>query len=285
MMRGGELLRVVHSIKRSPLIIVGLVIIGIIVSMAIFAPWIATHNPQARDWQNRLAPPSAEHLLGTDDTGADIFSKIVYGSSTTVRLVIVIVLLAATLGTSLGLLAAYFGGLVDMTIMRLADIFLSIPGLVLAMAVIVLMGSGIQNVMLAIVLVRWPAYARLARGQALAIKDLQFIEAARALGLPSRRIILRHILPNAIAPVVVYATMNMGGVTLMAASLSFLGLGAGPGAAEWGRMVAEGRDYFFQKPWLVTCPGAAIFFTVLGVNLLGDGIRDVLDPKMRRGHR
>ncbi len=280
--RLADLARALRLLLRSPLIMAGVMIVLALLLASIFAPWIATHEPDARDWRNQLSAPSAAHFFGTDANGADVFSKVIFGARTTVQLGIVIVALAGILGVSLGVTASYYGKLADVLIMRAADVFLSIPGLVLAMAVIVLLGSGLQNVMLAIVLVRWPAYARLARAQALSIQEEQFVEAVRSLGGNGFRIIRKHILPNAIAPLIVYATLDMGTIILLAAGLSFIGLGAGPGAAEWGRMVAEGRAYFFQQPWLVTFPGLAIFVSVLGFNLLGDGIRDALDPKLRR---
>jgi len=274
--------RIFSLVRRNPSALVGLSFVVILILVAIFAPWIAMYDPQARDWNNQLAPPTRIHLFGTDDTGADIFSKVIYGSRTSIELAAAIVLLAGSLGGGLGVVGAYYGGVIDMVVMRLADLFLSLPGFILAMAVIVLIGSGIQNVMLALVIVRWPGYARLIRSRTLSVKAQQFVEAAKALGVPTYRIISLHIVPNVIAPVLVYATMDLGAVILAAAGLSFLGLGAGPGAAEWGRMVAEGRSYFFQKPWLVAFPGGAIFLSVMGFNLLGDGIRDILDPRLRK---
>lgn len=281
--RVGEWRRAVSLIRKNPLVIVALILITLMLFTAILAPFIAPFDPQERDWRNRLAAPDSKHLLGTDQIGADVFSKIIFGTRTTLRLAVTIVLLAGMIGIVLGLLSAYWGGAIDMLIMRSADVLLSIPGMVLAIAIIVLLGSGLENVTVAIVLTRWTVYARLARAQGLAIKGLQYIEAARAIGVSPWRIITRHMLPNALGALVVYATMDMGSVVLLAASLSFLGLGAGPGAAEWGRMIAEGRSYFFQSPWVVVAPGVAILISVFGFSLLGDGIRDIFDPRTRHG--
>ncbi len=277
-----ELRRAFRLIGRSPVVMMGLVIVVVLLLTAIFAPLIAPYRPNQRDWSQQLAAPSTSHLFGTDANGADIFSKVVYGARTTVELAVVTVLLASVIGVVLGVLGAFHGDFVDGLIMRAADVFLSLPGLVLAMAVIVMLGAGLQNVMFAIVLVHWPAYARLARAQALSVQGESYVEAAHSIGASNSRIIRRHILPNVIATLIVYATLDVGRVILLAAGLSFIGLGAGPGAAEWGRMVAEGRDYLFGQPWLVTFPGLAIFVSVLGFNLLGDGVRDILDPKLRR---
>jgi peptide/nickel transport system permease protein len=268
-------------ISRQPLIVSGFALVIVLATLAIFAPIISPYGVHERDWRARQVPPSAEHWFGTDDVGADVFSKVVYGSRTTIELATVIVLFAGAIGTCIGIISAYWGGAIDTVIMRVADVFLCLPPLVLAIAVIAMIGPGIQNVMLALLVVRWPVYARLARSRALVVKEQEFMGAALAIGSSWLRCVFRHMLPNMIAPVLVYATMDMGTVILVAAGLSFLGLGAGPGSAEWGRMVADGRGYFFQQPWLVFFPGAAILLSVLGFNLMGDGLRDLLDPKLR----
>jgi peptide/nickel transport system permease protein len=264
-------------------VIVALVLLAVILVIAVLAPWIAPYDPQLRDWRNRFDSPSLDHFFGTDHTGADVFSKVIFGARTTVSLAFFIVGSAWGIGTLLGLLSAYFGGAVDTLIMRAADVFLALPGLVLAIAIIVILGSGLANVAVAIILLRWTPYARLARAQGLAVRETQYVEAARAIGASHIRIILRHMLPNTMASSIVYASMDLGSVVLLAASLSFLGLGAGPGAAEWGRMISEGRSFFFQSPWIVAAPGGAILLTVLSFSLLGDGLRDIFDPRTRRG--
>jgi len=273
--------RALRKAFSQPLIVTGFLLICILVVVAIFAPFLAPYEVNDRDWHARLVPPSAEHLLGTDDSGADILSKVIFGCRTTIRLSTTVALVAAGIGVSLGLVSAYWKGFIDTFIMRVADIFMCIPGLVLAIAVIVMLGPGLFNVMLALVIVRWPQYARLSRAKALLVREQDFMQAAIGIGCSSVRCIFKHMLPNVIGPVLVYATMDMGAIILVAAGLSFLGLGAGPGSAEWGRMVADGRSLFFQQPWLVFFPGGAILLSVLGFNLMGDGLRDLLDPKTR----
>jgi peptide/nickel transport system permease protein len=264
-----------------PLIVVGFSLICVLVVVAIFAPFLAPYDVGERDWRARLDPPSAEHWFGTDDSGADILSKIIFGCRTTIRLALFVALVSGTIGVCAGLVSAFWRGMVDNVLMRVADIFMCIPGLVLAIAIIVMLGPGLFNVMLALVVVRWPQYARLARAEALVVREKDYMQAAIGIGCSPIRCIIRHMLPNIVGPVLVYATMSMGATILVAAGLSFLGLGAGPGSAEWGRMVADGRSLFFQQPWLVFFPGGAILLSVLGFNLMGDGLRDLLDPKTR----
>ena len=264
-----------------PLIVIGFALVCILVLVAILAPVLAPYGAQERDWRARLVPPSAEHWLGTDDTGADVLSKVIFGSRTTLQLATTVAFCAAAIGTFIGLAAAFWGGVVDSILMRVTDIFMCIPALVLAIAVVVVLGPGIFNVLLALVIVRWPQYARLSRANALVVREKEYMQAAVGIGSSWARCMFRHMLPNIFAPILVYVTMNMGSTILVAAGLSFLGLGAGPGSAEWGRMVADGRSLFFQQPWLVFFPGGAILLSVLGFNLLGDGLRDLLDPKTR----
>lgn len=273
----------IYLIRQSPLAMVGIAIIVILIGMAIFAPFIAPYGPEEHIWRDNKLPPSVEHLFGTDETGGDIFSKVIWGSRTTIEIGIIVVGGGLLIGIVLGAIAGYFGGYIDEIVMRITDMFLSIPGLILAMAIAAILGKSIENVMIALIVVWWPPYTRLVRGQTLSLRENQYIEAARSVGASNSRIIFRHILPNAMAPIIVQSTMDFGYAILTAAGLSFLGFGAGPGAAEWGRMVSDSRNYFVQYPWMMIFPGLAIFITVLGFNLIGDGLRDILDPRLRRG--
>lgn len=270
-------------IRQSPLAMAGLIIIFMLIAVAIFAPFIAPYGPEEHLWDQNKQPPSLDHLFGTDETGGDIFSKVVWGSRVTIEIGVIVVVGGLVIGIILGAIAGYFGGYIDELVMRITDMFLSIPSLILAMAVAAILGKSIQNVMIALIVVWWPPYTRLVRGQILSIRENQYIEAARSIGASNSRIIIKHILPNALSPMIVQSTMDLGSAILTAAGLSFLGFGAGPGAAEWGRMVSDSRNYFVQYPWMMIFPGIAIFITVLGFNLVGDGLRDILDPHLRRG--
>jgi peptide/nickel transport system permease protein len=254
-----------------------------LVGIAVMGPYVV---PFPRDASGvarlaaRLSPPGGEFLMGTDDMGRDIFSRVVIGVRLSLLTSIVVVTIAASLGTLLGAAAGYFGGWLDEAIMRVTDAFLSIPSLVLALAIGASIGPGLTNAMIAIALVWWPWYARLVRSQVLRLRSLEFVESARAAGALSGRIIFRHILPCCTAPILVQASLDMGFVILTAASLGFLGLGAQPPAAEWGLMVSSGRVFFPTYWWVATYPGLAIFITVLLWNLAGDGLRDILDPRL-----
>lgn len=251
-----------------------------IVAMAIFASWIATHNPNYCDVRRILAPPGQGHILGTDELGRDIFSRIVYGARVTLLVSASALLVGLTTGVTIGLVAGYFGGTVDFLVMRFVDILLSIPGILLAILIAVVLGSGLVPVIVAIGIFALPTYARVARGSVLALKEEEFVEAARALGATPTRIILRHILPNLIGPILVLATMDMGTAALTTAGLSFLGVGISPPTPEWGLMVNTARPYIRQAPHAIVFPGMAIFVTVLSFNILGDGLRDMLDVKV-----
>ncbi|MEA1993414.1 MAG: ABC transporter permease [Euryarchaeota archaeon] len=289
----------VNLFRHSLLSMVGLTLILFMVFIAIFAPFLAKDHPEyaklvnpqgkmveEQRWElhfdEKLEGPSWEHPLGTDDYGHDIYSMIVYGSRISIKIAIEVVLIATVVGVLLGSLAGYFGGKVDEIVMRITDIFFSIPYLILAMAFVAALGRSIEHVMWAMIIVWWPGYTRLIRGQVLKTREETYIEAARSLGTSDLKIVFRHILPNSFAPVFVQMTMDVGSVVLTAAGLSFIGLGAPPGTAEWGIMVSLGRTYIFQAYWYVTFPGIAIALFVLGFNLLGDGLRDVMDPKLRR---
>jgi len=263
---------------------VGCVFILALILMAIFAPIIAPHVDHARgavDPVNMFRAPQPEYLFGTDEAGRCIFSRILMGSRISLGVGVFTIGLTLLIGIPLGAIAGYAGGFVDELIMRITDVFLSFPPLLLAMAVTAMLGPALHNVMIAIAITWWPWYARLVRGQAVSLRERPFVEAARATGVTPLKIVGRHILPNTIAPIVVQASMDFGGIILTSASLSFLGLGAQPPMPEWGLMVSTGRTFFLTSWWVVTFPGLAIFFTVLAFNLLGDGLREIMDPKTR----
>ena len=268
-------------LRRSNAAMIGLAIILFWLFIAAFAPKIAPYDPLEQDLMHRLEPPNAVHWFGSDELGRDIFSRVLYGARISMPLGIVVVFLSGLIGVVVGGISGYVGGTFDEILMRIADVFLAFPSLVLAMAITAALGPGLNNAMLAIVVVLWPTYARVIRGQVLAVKSREYIEAARAIGAPSRRILLRHILPNAYTPVFVKASLDVGAAILIAAGLSFIGLGAPPPTPEWGTMVSMGRQKFAQW-WIATFPGLAMFTVVMGFNFLGDGLRDLLDPRIRR---
>ncbi|CAG9607724.1 nickel transporter permease [Pseudoneobacillus rhizosphaerae] len=265
----------------SPLTVFGFLVVFILVITALFAPLIATHSPTEVNIVNKLQPPSQEHIFGTDEVGRDIFSRIVHGTRISLKIGFLVVILSFPVGTILGAIAGYFGGIVDQFIMRTTDIFLSFPGIILAMSIAAALGPSIENVLLALVIVWWPWYTRIVRSSVLAIKNAEFIESARALGANPFRILFKEILPNSIAPASIQASLDFGFVILAAAGLSFIGLGAQPPSPEWGAMLSSSREILREAWWAATFPGLAILFTVLGFNLLGDGLRDILDPKQR----
>ena len=252
--------------------------------LALAAPLIIPYPSHIRDETNtdyRLQSPSREHLFGTDELGRDIFSRVLYGTRISLNTAILAVGLALLIGIPLGAIAGTLGGWVDEVIMRVTDVFLSFPPLLLAIAVVAVLGPSLQNATLAIALSWWPWYTRLVRGQAISLKERKFIHAAEAIGTSKTKVIFRHIVPNTVSPVIVQASLDMGGVILTIASLSFLGLGAQAPTPEWGLMISTSRNYFLNAPWYSLFPGLAIFITVLGFNLLGDGFREILDPKTR----
>jgi peptide/nickel transport system permease protein len=250
--------------------------------LMIFAPFIATHDPYAFQLTDRFLPPSLSHLFGTDHLGRDVFSRVVWGSRISLTLGLVTLLEAATLGTLVGLIAGYRGGLVNSILMRITDIFLAFPSIVLALAIAAALGRGITSVMIALGVTWWPLYARLVRGQTLSIREEQYIETARLSGASSLRIMFTHILPNCIAPLMVQVSMDVGFTILAAAGMGFLGIGAQSPEPEWGLMAAQGSSYFLQYWWVSAFPGLIIFLSVMAFNLLGDGLRDMLDPRLRR---
>ena len=268
--------------KSTPLAMIGTVIILIFLSIAIFAPLLTSYNPTAQNMNERLLPPSAQHIFGTDQYGRDVFCRVVYGARVEVWIIFIVSIISVMIGIVVGITAGYFGGAVDEILMRITDMFLAFPRLVLAMALTAALGPNLTNTMIAIALVDWTVYARLGRAEAIKVKSQPYIEAIRAIGANDFRIIVFHVLPMSISPVIVQLTLRMGTIILTAAGLGFLGLGAQPPTPEWGAIVSGGRSYLVDQWWITTFPGMAIAFVVLGFNLLGDGIRDILDPRLRR---
>ncbi|CAM4506589.1 ABC transporter permease [Paenibacillus typhae] len=269
---------------RNRLAALGLTFIFIWTVIAIIAPWIAPHDPYATNMANKLQAPSASHWFGTDNFGRDILSRVLYGARISIWTGLIAVAISFVIGVPLGGIAAYYGGRTGTVIMRLMDILLSFPSLVLSMAIAASIGAGLTSAMIAVGIVGIPEFARLMFGQTVSLREKEYIEASRAIGVKNTVILYRHILPNALAPLMVQATLGMGFAILTASSLSFLGLGVKPPIAEWGAMISEGREYIISGQWwLVTFPGLSIATSILGFNLLGDGFRDVLDPRLRSG--
>ncbi len=273
---------VFRYLRRSPLAVVGTVVIIVFVAAALAAPALTPHTPIAQELARRLDPPGAGYPLGLDQLGRDILSRLLFGARVSLAVGIVVVGLAGSFGTTVGLVAGYFGRQVDDVLMRATDIFFAFPSLILAMAIAGALGPSLTNAMIAIAAVTWPVYARLSRAQVIQLRNREFVEAAKAIGATNGWILFRHVLPNSLAPLVVQASFNMGDAILTAAGLSFIGFGAQPPTPEWGVMVSEGRDYITTQWWVSTFPGLAILLAVTGFNLLGDGLRDLLDPRLRR---
>lgn len=270
-----KLLRLVGN----PPALLGLGILLVIAVMAVFAPLIATHDIYAQDLATRLQPPSAAHFLGTDELGRDVFSRIVFGARITLYIAVLTALIVAPIGLLIGTTSGYLGGWVDIVLMRVVDIFLAFPSLVLALAFVAALGPGIQNAIIAISLAAWPPIARLARAETLSIRSSDYIAAVRLQGASSLRIILSHVVPMCLPSVVVRITLNMAAIILTAAGLGFLGLGAQPPSPEWGAMLSSGREFVLTSWWIAAIPGCAILLTSLAFNLFGDGLRDILDPR------
>ncbi len=268
-----------RSLIRNPLGSAGLAVICLLILVAAFAPAIATHNPYQQDLTAPLLPPGGSHLLGTDELGRDIFSRLIYGSRITLMIVVLVSVIVAPIGLILGTVSGVMGGIVDIVIMRVTDLFLAFPSLILALAFVAALGPGLENAIVAIALTAWPPIARLARAETLTVRGSDYIAAVRLQGASTRRIILRHVVPMCIPSVVVRVTLNMAAIILTAAGLGFLGLGAQPPMAEWGAMVSTGRRYMLDSWWVVTMPGIAILVVSLAFNLFGDALRDVLDPR------
>lgn len=270
-----------YQLRRSPLTMVGLGIIVLVLFIMVAAPWIAPYNPDRLDLSHRLAAPSLTHFFGTDEVGRDLFSRVIWGARTSVTVGLAIVAISMGFGTVIGAFSGLVGGRTDTLIMRFMDVVLSFPSFVMAMALAAALGPNLINAMLAIAVVRIPFYVRLARGQALSLRTKPYVKAAMSFGAPRLQIMRRHIMPNAMAPIIVQATLDIGLAILTASALSFIGLGAQQPTAEWGAMVATGRDYLLDQWWYPTFPGFAILITAVGFNLLGDGLRDMFDPRMR----
>ena len=279
--RLGEFYRFGRALMRHPLAVAGLVIVLLLVLVAALAPLLAPYAPSTQHLADRLQGPSAGHWLGADELGRDILSRLLFGARITLGIVALVTAIAAPIGLVIGCMAGYGGGWIDAALMRVTDVLLALPRLILALAFVAALGPGIENAVLAIALVAWPPYARIARAETLALRRSDFIAAALLAGASPGRIVVRHIMPLCLSSVIVRVSLDMAGVILIAAGLGFLGLGAQPPAPEWGAMIAAGRKYMLDQWWVAAMPGIAIAVVSLGFNLLGDGLRDVLDPKQR----
>ena len=272
-----------HLLLSNPVSTVGAVGVAFLFTVMILAPILATHDPIAINLTGRFLPPSWEHFFGTDHLGRDIYSRVVWGARISLSVGFITLIEATVIGTIIGLIAGYKGGWVDSVIMRITDVFLAFPSIILALAVAAALGRGLTSVMVALGITWWPLYARLIRGQTLSVREEQYIEGARLSGAGGLRIMLKHILPNCIAALIVQISMDVGFTILAAASMGFLGIGAQNPSPEWGLQCASGAKYLVYQWWISTFPGLAIFLSVISFNLLGDGLRDILDPRLRRG--
>ena len=275
----------VRRFRGYPAGIVGTILIGIVVLSGVCAPWLAPFDPTAIDMDHALERPSARHVLGTDAFGRDVLSRVMHGARFSLEVGVVSRLLALTLGTLLGLVAGYFGGRADQTVMRLADVTLAYPGLLLLIAVMAAVGPSKIALFLALGVVGWAGVARLVRAQVLSLKEREFVTAIRSLGAPNSRVLLHHVFPNVLTPILVIFSMGLGASIMAESSLSFLGLGAQPPRPSWGSMISGGLDYLRVAPWLSLAPGIVVTLTVLGFNLVGDALRDLYDPKLGRSSR
>ncbi len=281
---------------RSPLAVVGFLMVIFFLTIGALGPVFLTFlqaisnalglgldlNPFELDFNDYMLPPEPRHPMGTDNYGRDLLSRILLGANVSLTVSIIVIILGVPLGIFLGLISGYYGGAIDEIIMRVTDVFLVFPALILAMAISASLGAGLYSAIIAITVVWWPTYVRVVRGQVLSAKENLYVEAAKAIGLSDIKIMFKHILPNILSPIVVLVTMDMGSIVLLNAGLSFIGLGAQPPTPEWGRLVYDGLPYFPEKWWLTIFPGTAVFLTAMGFNLLGDGLNDILDPRYRR---
>lgn len=272
----------VYQLRHSPLVLAGLVGIALLLVLALVPQVFASHDPNALNLAQRLAPPSAEHWAGTDEVGRDLLSRLIYGTRISLGAAVIVVSSAVACGLFIGAGSAILGGWVDLIVMRAMDVFLSVPPLVMAMALAAALGPNLVNAMLAIAIVRIPFYVRLVRGQALAVRERSFVAAARTFGASDFQLATRHIIPNVQSALIVQATLDIGMVILAASALSFIGLGAQPPTPEWGALVSKGRTYMLDEWWYAALPGVTIVFAALSFNLVGDGLRDILDPKTRK---
>ena len=273
-----------YTLSRSPLSVIGFCFVSTFLIIVLIGPMIITYPGDIKGtlhMDQKLRPPSSKYPFGTDEVGRDIYSRVIIGTRLSFQIGLIIIFIAMGIGVPLGIIAGYVGGWLNEIIMRVTDIFLSIPGLLLALAIVGALGPGIKNAMLALSIVWWPGYVRLVQGKTLSLREESFVEAAKSIGASRLRIIFNHILPNCTSPIIVKASMDMGMAILFAANLGFIGVGAQPPQPEWGTMISTGRNYLPDHWWMATFPGLAILITVLGFNLLGDGLRDVLDPQSR----
>jgi peptide/nickel transport system permease protein len=268
--------------RRNHLMVAGTGIIVFLLLVAAAAPLLATHNPYEQILPDRLLPPSTQHYFGTDSLGRDIYSRVVYGSRVTLTIALLVAAISTPLGLVIGVLAGYSGGALDEILMRLSDIFLAFPKLILAIAFAAALGPGVENAIVAISIANWPSYARLARAETLSVRNNDYIQVIRSMGASSLRIMVGHITPMCLSSIIVRLSLDMGTIILTAAGLGFLGLGAQPPVPEWGLMVSDGRQFLVDQWWVSTLPGFAILIVVMGFNLLGDGFRDILDPHQRQ---
>lgn len=275
----GRLYLSFHSFLENRLALLGCIIILSLIILAIFAPLIAPYDPIATNLGHRLLPPSSDYIFGTDEMGRDIFSRIIWGTRLTLYVVGLVAIIAAPVGIIVGTVSGYLGGFIDTALMRLTDIFLAFPKLILALAFVAALGPGIENAIIAISITSWPPYARIARAETITIRNSDFIKAIQLQGASRLRIIIKHIMPLCLSSLIVRVTLDMAGIILTAAGLGFLGLGAQPPSPEWGAMTSSGRAFIIDHWWVITMPGTAIFVVSLAFNLFGDGLREVLDPK------
>ena len=270
------------ALRRNPTLVAGGIVLGLIVLVAILAPWIAPYPNDAGNATHPfqvLAPPSSSHPFGTDLVGRDLLSRVMFGARISLRLVVEVLVIAGLIGIPLGLVAGYFGGRIDQLIMRITDVFLAFPALLLSLAIAFVLTPSVQNMTIAIAVTWWPWYTRLVRGEAASVTTRPYIESCRVLGVAPWRVLLRHVLPNSMTPVLVQMSLDAGGILLTAASISFLGLGAQDPTPEWGLMVSQGAQYFSTQWWFVTFAGVSILLTAMAFNMIGDGVRELLDPK------
>ncbi|MFS8519894.1 MAG: ABC transporter permease [Micromonosporaceae bacterium] len=278
--------RVFRFFDGSWLAMFALAVLAVFVVVGVFAPLLAPHDPNHQDLSNRLLPPLSDgHVLGTDVLGRDVLSRLIHGTRASLVVGFVAVALSGAIGVAVGLVSGYFGGWIDTVFMRIVDAWLAFPFLLLAIAIVAIIGPGLRNIIIALVITSWVIYARLVRGETLSLREREFVLSARGLGASRLSLMVGHILPNVLAPIMVVATLELGVVIVTEASLSFLGLGADASQPSWGNMLADGRAYLTQAWWLATLPGIAIFVVVLAVNIIGDGIRDALDPRQESTRR
>jgi ABC-type dipeptide/oligopeptide/nickel transport system permease subunit len=274
--------KIVKDYTKQKMLVFG-VLVGMVILIALFAPYLTSYDPYEQDLGNALLPPGKEHLLGTDRYGRDMLSRVMVGAQSTIFSALLLVVVITIMGSMIGIICGYHGGKLDVFLMRLSDIFLAFPGMVFAIAVASVMSGGIFNAVVALACISWPKYARITRSQVMAIKNMPYIEAAKLSGSGTLKIIRKHILPNIAGAIVVTAVLDIGTMIMEIAGLSFLGLGATPPTAEWGSMMSNGRSMLQTSPWVILAPGTAIFLTVMIFNLAGDTMRDILDPRQRKG--